>query len=200
MSGTNNGTNDSITVRTGVVSGATTCVQATLVIAVATGARDLTVDNVNGFAVNGLAFITDGTNGEYVTVQSITGLIVRTVAGLTRGYVANSGVYGLQERQYALNTANFGAPTLVRFIDREAAPGKPVAAGITELNVQYRLINGCPNCTMVDMPSASEWTNVNAVVMTLTVRSAQKLSAQQYYQQSTTVTIQPRNMLSYRSG
>ena len=129
MDGQNNTspTPDTITLRTGVVSGNTTCVQATLQTATAIGATTLSVDNLTGFTVGKYAFINGTSNGEYFQVQSLSGSsgagTVTSATGLVNAYPVASGVYAIQERTYSIDTANFPTttnpvPTLVVQIDR----------------------------------------------------------------------------------
>ena len=94
----------------------------------------------------------------------------------------------------------YGIPTLVRSIDGQ--PAVPIAAGIRNLLITYRLTQGCPNCTSVNVPAnAAEWNLVSEVVVTITAQSPQPLTTGALYiPQATTVSVQPRNLLAYRSG
>lgn len=216
MTGVNNGTRDSITLRTGVISATTVCVQATLTAATAIGATSLSVDNLAGFKVGGWTYIVGTTPGEIFRVSALSGSTgpgtVTSATPLTQAYPATGGVYGFEERTYAIDTANFGTPTLTLDIDRQAAtagvPANPVAAGISALNIQYRLTTNCPpsgaGCTMSNLPANNAtWLLVNQVVVSMTAQSLRTLATGPpggLFTESATVSIQPRNIVTFRTG
>ncbi len=217
MDGQNNTspTPDTITLRTGVVSGNTTCVQATLQTATAGGATALSVDNLTGFTVGKYAFINGTSNGEYFKVQSLSGSsgagTVTSATGLVNAYPVASGVYAIQERTYSIDTTNFPTttnpvPTLVVQIDRATSSGQPlrvpVAANVDRLDIQYRENQGCTPgpCTVVDLPGDNAtWNQVDQVLITMRARSNINQSTNQPYLESAgPVSIQPRNFLAFR--
>ena len=213
ISGVNSGTTDSITVRTGVVSATSVCVQATLTAAVAAGSHTLSVDNVAGFKVDGWAYIVGTVPGEFLHVTDVSGTsgagTVSTDTNLTQNYPATGGVYAFEERTYAIDTTNFGLPTLTLDIDRRAATAgtaaTPVAAGIQALNIQYRLTSNCPPggaaCDVVNLPADdSTWVQVTQVAVSITARSLRTLSIGGLYTESASVSIQPRNIVTFRTG
>jgi len=208
-------TPDTITLRTGVVSGNTTCVQATLQTATAAGATTLSVDNLAGFTVNKYAFINGTSTGEYFQVQSLSGSsgagTVTSATGLVNAYPASSGVYAVLERTYSIDTVNFPTtsnpvPTLVMRIDRATASGQPVnipvAANIDRLDIQYRENQGCTPgpCTVVDMPADNAtWNQVSEVLVSMRARSSINQSTRQpFFESAGPIAIQPRNLLAYR--
>jgi prepilin-type N-terminal cleavage/methylation domain-containing protein len=208
-------TPDTITLRTGVVSDNTTCVQATLQTAAAAGATALSVDNLTGFTVNKYAFINGTSTGEYFQVQALSGSsgagTVTSATGLVNAYPASSGVYALQERVYSIDTASFpttanAVPTLVVRIDRATSGGQPlrvpVAANIDRLDIQYRQNENCTPgpCTVVDLPADNAtWNQVGEVLITLRARSNVNQSTNSpYFETAGPVSIQPRNLLAFR--
>ncbi len=206
---------DSITLRTGVISATTICVQATLTAAVAAGATSVSVDNLAGFKVGGLAYIVGTSPGELFRVSALSGTsgpgTVTAAGGLTQGYLVPAGVYGFEERTYAVDTTNFGAPMLTLDIDRQAAtagvPATPIAAGITSLNIQYRLISNCPPggaaCVMSNLPpDNATWLQVNQVVVSMTAQSLRPLvtGPRALFTEAATVAVQPRNIVTFRTG
>jgi prepilin-type N-terminal cleavage/methylation domain-containing protein len=215
IAGVDNGTTDSITVRTGIVSATTVCVQATMTSAVAVGATVLNVDELAGFKVDGWAYIVGTVPGEFFQVSAVSGSsgpgTVSTVAPLTQAYPATAGVYAFEERTYAIDATNFAAPTLTLDIDRQAAtagtPATPVAAGIQALDIQYRLTSNCPPggaaCDVIALPgNNATWLQVNQVVVSMTARSLGTLAtgAGGRFTESATVAIQPRNIVTFRTG
>jgi len=206
-----NNTSDNITLRTGVMNATTACVVTTLASAVTAGSPTFTVKDLSGFTVNGHAFIGDNTTGELFTVRSLSGTsgqgTITATAPLASDYAAASGVYALQERKYSLDNVTYGLPTLVRSIDGQAAV--PVAAGIQQFQVEYRLNSGCPtppsltpDCIKTAVPANNaEWNQVSEVIVTLRAQSPRALSTGQLFvPQATTVRVQPRNILVYQGS
>jgi prepilin-type N-terminal cleavage/methylation domain-containing protein len=216
MGGVNNGTRDSITLRTGVISATTVCVQATLTAATSIGATSLSVDDLAGFRVGGWAYIVGTTPGEIFQVSALSGSggpgTVTSATALTQAYPATGGVYAFEERTYAIDTTNYGTPTLTLDIDRQAAtagvPASPVAAGINALDIQYRLTTNCPpsgpGCTLSNLPANNAtWLLVNQVVVSMTAQSLRPLATGPpggLFTESATVSIQPRNIVAFRTG
>jgi prepilin-type N-terminal cleavage/methylation domain-containing protein len=199
-----NGTTDNITLRTGVMNATTACVQTTLASDANANTTTLSVLDLTGFTVNGRGYVGDQVNGELFTVAAKSGSTgagtITTSQPVSRKYVAVSGVYALQERKYSLDNVTYGIPTLVRSIDGQ--PAVPVAAGIRNLLITYLLTQGCPNCATTNVPASNAiWNQVSEVVVTITAQSPQPLTTGALYiPQATTVSVQPRNLLAYRSG
>jgi len=198
-----NGTTDNITLRTGVMNATTACVTPTLQAASAANGTTLSVSDLTGFTANGRGFVSDGVNGELFSISALSGTTgagtITTSQALTRGYGVGSGVYALQERTYSIDTVTYAPiPTLVRSINGQAAV--PIAAGIESLVIQYRLNEGCPNCTLRNVPANNpEWNQVSEVVLTIRAQSPKKLTGRDFYREGPTkVSVQPRNLLAYR--
>src|SRR5262249_13211937 len=107
----------------------------------------------------------------------------------------------LQERKYSIDAVTYAPiPTLVRSIDGQAAV--PIAAGINQLEIRYRLTAGCPDCTVVPVPANNpEWNQVSEGKVTITAQSPRRLSGGAFYNEDpTTVFVQPRNLLAYRAS
>lgn len=203
ITGVDAGTSDSITVRTGAISSATTCIAATLTNPLAAGAGQLSVDEVSGFKIDGLGYVVGALPGEFFHVTAVSATsgpgTVTTDTALAQSYPAGGGVYALEERSYAIDTATYGQPVLTRSIDRRAA--EPVAGGVESFDLRYRLNQNCPNCAVVDLPPDNPtWMQVSEVLVTASVVSRQNLSTGARFRQSVTVAVQPRNMLALRSG
>lgn len=203
IAGTDSGTTDSITVRTGIVSATTTCVQGRITAVVNPGAQTLAVDNVAGFTVNGLAYVVGAVPGEFIRVTAVSAASgpgsITTDSTLAQTYPIGAGAFGLEERAYAIDTTTYAAPTLTRSFNRQ--PALPIASGIEALDIRYRLSAGCPSCTVVNLPSDNPtWMQVSEVILRVNARSLQTLSTQALFRDSATVTIQPRNILTLRAG
>ena len=215
ISGVDNGTRDSITLRTGVIGATTVCVQATLTSAAAAGATSLSLDSMAGFKVDGWAYIVGTVPGEFFKVSAVNGSsgpgTVTAAAPLAQTYPATAGVYAFEERRYAIDTTNFGLPTLTLDVDRQAAsaglPATPIAAGINALDVQYRLTSNCPPggaaCDVSALPADNAtWLQVTQVVVSMTAQSLRPLAtgAGGPFSESATVAFQPRNIVTLRTG
>ncbi len=227
--------NDSITIRTGAVTGSTTCPQSALTADAATNSTTLSVADIRGFTAGSLAFLigpNSQPNGEFVKITGVTaggGCAVSspncgtlTTTGAHVQYpAATSGIYGLEERVYSIDTTNYPTatnplPTLVRNINR-AASAQPVALGIESMNVRYRLnvscaAAGCTGvpCTDQGSPVTSSlcdnpgnigtWLTVTELVVILSARSSIPLSTGGIFREQATSSIQPRNLVVFRSG
>ncbi|MET0151007.1 MAG: hypothetical protein ABW298_00140, partial [Candidatus Binatia bacterium] len=201
LAGVNNGTTDAITVRTGAISSATTCIVATLTSALTAGATELPVDDVSGFKVDGWGYVVGAVPGELFHVTAVSGTSgagnVTTDTTLAQSYPVGGGVYALEERVYAIDATTYGQPVLTRSINRQAA--QPIAGGIESLNIRYRLNQNCPSCTVIDLPADNPtWVQVSEVILSATSISRQNLSTGARLRESATVTVQPRNLVALR--
>jgi type II secretory pathway pseudopilin PulG len=201
IAGTNSGTTDSITVRTGAISTNTTCIVASLTASTAAGATQLPLDDVTGFKVDGWGYIVGSVPGELFHVTAVSGTsgpgTVTTDTSLAQTYPTGGGVYALEERAYAIDTTTYGQPVLTRSLNRQAA--QPIAGGIESLNIRYRLNQNCPSCTIVDLPPDNPtWVQVSEVLLTATAVSRTNLSGGARLRESATVTVQPRNLVALR--
>ncbi len=212
---TSGNNDDSITLRTGVIGATTICVQTAINATANAGASTINVDDLAGLKVGGWAYIVSTVPGEIFQVSALSGSsgpgTITTAAPLAQTYLAPAGVYGFEERTYAIDRTNFGVPTLTLDIDRQAAsagvPASPVAAGISALNVQYRLTSNCPpggpGCDMNNLPASNAtWLQVNQVVISMSAQSLRTLATGPggLFTEAATVSIQPRNIVTFRTG
>src|SRR5262249_1560625 len=114
--------------------------------------------------------------------------------GLTRGYAVGSGVYGVDERVYAIDTSG-SRPVLTVTLDRDST--WPLVDGVQKFNVQYLLGPCDPTCTStVSLPATSaQWRLVREVFIDAQVISPQKQKDGQYASDSGQVMIKPRNLV-----
>lgn len=194
-----NGATDQITTRTGLVRPNRTCVRTVLTADVTATTSQLPVQSAAGFRSSMRVYINNGSNtaGEVVTLTDVsTGSNTLTKStALSQGYLAGSGVYGIDERSYAIDTSNPALPVLTMAING-AAP-IPFGNGIENLQVQYQLARNCATtCDVVDLPvDDSEFALVNQIYITLSARSRTTQRNGQYFRISRTATAKPRNLL-----
>jgi prepilin-type N-terminal cleavage/methylation domain-containing protein len=196
LNGVNSGTQDSLTVRIGQVDRDTlACVQGSLSAAAAMGATTVTLTAGQGslFADTTLMYITDGANGEFHSLTATTANSLTFAGGLTRNYAVASGVYGVEERVYAID-ASGSRPVLTVAIDGGSA--WPLVDGVQKFDVQYLLGPCAPTCaSTVNLPaSAAQWSQVREVFIDAQVISPQKQKDGQYAYDSGQVTVKPRNL------
>ena len=225
--------NDTVTIRTGAVTGATTCPQSTLTADAAGNSTVLSVADIRGFAVGAMAYLIGPNSqpaGEFITVTGVTtgsscasstpncGTLT-TTSSHVQYPAASSGLYGLEQRVYSIDATNYPTtaapvPTLVRNLN--GTGNQPIAVGIESLDVQYRLNSACPStgcsgtCTnqgspatssLCDQPSANAvWLTVSQVVVTMSARSSTTLTTGGFFREQVTSSLQPRNLLVFRSS
>lgn len=202
LSGINNGTTDQITTRTGLTQPNLSCVQTVVPIGSTASAGNPTVpvQSSAGFVAGMRAYIrgTAGT-GEYFDITGVpSGTQLTKAQTLSQDYPATSGIYAIDERTYYLDTwaspSNGSQPELMLRIGDQTP--QSFAVDIEALNIQYQLDRNCPPCDVVDLPSsASDWSLVEAVLLTITARSEQADSSGNYYRRTASVTVKPRNLL-----
>jgi hypothetical protein len=200
MAGTENGDEDEIIVRTGLVRPDLSCVRTALRLTADKDETLVRVETVDGFEVGQLVYLRSPTNqGEYVKVATINpgGPSFQSETLLSRNYARGSGVYVVDERRFYINhrTSPRGIlPELMVQIDEEAPSS--FAVGIEKLNFEYQLRRNCPPCDVVDLPSNNdEWAVVEQVFVTLTARSELKMENDDYYRKTVQVGVKPRNLL-----
>lgn len=205
MAGVSSGTTDTVTVRTGVVRANTSCPATTLTPnALNAGGTSLTVNDVSGFQVNGMGYVSSGAlAGEIFHVTAVSGTsgagTVTTDTAIAQNHIVGSAVYALEQRTYAIDPTTYGQPALTRSINGQAA--MPIVTGIETLDVRYRLNQGCPSCTEIDLPPDNPtWVQVSEVIVSVTARSSAPLAGGATFRQSSTVAIQPRNLIALRSS
>jgi prepilin-type N-terminal cleavage/methylation domain-containing protein len=201
VAGTNSGTNDTVSLRIGTLVNQACSARGTTSIAAAQGATTLTIDTTAGFVANGRAWVlhTDG-SGEWATVRTVTSATVLTLmTGLSKAYPINSGVFGVQQRAYAIGASVAGTPWLTVSID--GATAQPIALWVNTLDVSYRLRRNCgansnATCDTIALPTTqAEWKLVTDVVVTMTARAPSAARPGQFYTLSETIRVKPRNLL-----
>lgn len=218
-----NSTNDQIFTRTGLVRPNETCIRTTVTAdyPVTANTSTVPVQSASGFTVGMRAYmiLANGTAGEVFTITAVNSTsapntVSRSGSWTCGGacgnpaYPANSGVYALDERSYAIDTSNSSLPVLTMAANGGAAT--PFVFGIESLQVKYQLdrncdttpktITGLPEipatgCDVVDLPATSEFSLVNTIYVTVTARSRTVASNKQYIRLSRTVAAKPRNLL-----
>ncbi|MGE0684196.1 MAG: PilW family protein [Candidatus Binatia bacterium] len=197
LDGADGGAQDSLTIRIGQVNRDTlTCVRGSAAAAVSSGDSAIGVYAGQGslFDAAALVYITDGANGEFAPVASATDTLITLESGLTRDYPQNSGVYGVDERNYDIDTSS-GRPILTMSID--GGTPFPLVEGVDVFNVQYLLAPCDPNCAdTVNLPTDSaEWRLVREVLIDATVSTRKKRRDGYADSESGQVLVKPRNLL-----
>jgi prepilin-type N-terminal cleavage/methylation domain-containing protein len=196
LAGTDNGTADSLTIRTGFAQDNLACVATTNNALHGMGSSTFTVDTTDGFEEASLGYLRhlDG-DGEFFTITSVDSLTHTITRGepASRDYPVGSGVFAVDERTYALDTGS--TPPRLTLEMGQNGP-VPFAIGITEFQVQYILDRNCTPCDVVDMPVDDvEWWRVNQVSVTLTGETVNPRRSEDYYSETRTVVGKPRNLL-----
>jgi len=196
---------DRITTRTGVVRANETCVRTVTTADISAQDTSIPVQAAAGFTDGMRAYImqANGTWGEVFTVTSVDSgaNVLHKSASLTcqlgcgnPAYPSGSGVYAVDERQYAVDTSDPKNPVLTVAVNG-AAPA-PLVYGIENLQIKYQLNDSCDTqCTVVDLPSSTQWDLVNQLYITLVARSRSVGSNGQYYRATRTAHAKPRNLL-----
>lgn len=200
MDGTDNGDEDEIIVRTGLVRSDLSCVRTAVR---STADQDTTlvrVESVDGFRVGQRVYLRSPTNqGEYVTIATISpgGPSFRTQALLSHTYPIGSGVYVIDERRFYINHWDSPRGTLPELM-MQIGDEEPLsyAVGIEKLDFQYQLRRNCPPCDVVDLPvDNDEWAIVEQVFVAVTARSERPVENGDYYRRTIRVGVKPRNLL-----
>jgi prepilin-type N-terminal cleavage/methylation domain-containing protein len=196
MEAVDDGTEDALTFRTGVVDPDTlTCIRAVLPEGAEEGDTEITVDKNDGFEQGQLVYIT-GSSGDgeafYINQASGTNLLALDRA-LPRDLPKGGGVYAIESRTYRIEPTNDGESMMTVAID--GGEPQPLVQGAEELDFQYRL-TPCPPCESVSLPYDDvEWHNVREIVFTVTVRSIKPTRGGDYVRLTRTTTVRPRNFL-----
>lgn len=199
LSATDGGTIDEVSIRIGVVDRQNLNCLATVLTNDANATDNtLSVQDAAGFEPGQWIYVTRvGGKGSSFRVSAsgtAPGADWIEVAGaLGDDYVTGGGVYGIEERTYAVQTIG-GVPVLTLSIDGHAA--QPLVAGVEGFDIRYRL-DPCPPCVEIDEPSTStEWRQVREVVLSVVARSTTaKPRGGGYVRVSGTTSIRPRNFL-----
>jgi type II secretory pathway pseudopilin PulG len=196
LSGVDNGQQDEITTRTGLTRPDLTCVSSVVPNGsqVTKSGSTVPVVSSDGFKTGMRAYIRhpNGT-GEYFDITAVPSATQLTKsATLTQDYPQTSGVFAVDERRFFLATTSTsrGPQTELRIQIGTAAP-IAFATGIENLDVRYQLEDG----TVVGLPTSTQWSVVDALLLSLTARSSQPDPSGAYYRRTMTVTVKPRNLL-----
>jgi hypothetical protein len=202
LDGTNSGTTDSITTRTGLTRPDLSCIRSSVPTGstVTAAGSNVPVQSSEGFLSNMRAYIRhpDGT-GEYFTVTNVPsgGVSLTKAQALSRDYPETSGVYAIDERTFYLDTwygPNGTQPELMLQVGNQAP--QSFALGIETLDIKYQLQRNCPPCDVIDLPASDdEWAIVDAVVLNVTARSELPDQTGTYYRRAMSVNVKPRNLL-----
>lgn len=163
ISGVDSGTSDELTIRTGLLASNDTCIRTTLQEDMLSDASELEVESAAGFEEGMRVYIRHPNgSGEFFEIRRVQDDdVIEKEDDLSRDYPADSGVFAIQERRFAIDRTG-DRPFLAVTTDRGDA--QPVADGIEALNFRYRLKRNCPPCDMVDLPADdAEWRLVVAV-------------------------------------
>lgn len=196
LAGSDNGDQDSFTVRIGRTDPETLiCVKAgTIAPAATAGDTTLYVQDSTGFEVGTLVYVTpNSASGDFYRVTGKTGTSITLDRGLAVVHPVGSGIYAVDERRYAIGTIN-GRQALTVEIDQDGVV-QPLVDGVEELNVQY-FLEPCPPCDLVDQPANdTEWRQVREVSIAATVRSHKENQDGEFAYESGQVNVKPRNLL-----
>jgi prepilin-type N-terminal cleavage/methylation domain-containing protein len=190
LAGVDNGTQDTITIRLGNTSNQS-CVQSALSADAAAGGSTLSLTSAQGFAVDSVGYVTNGSAGDFFTVTGVAGNALTTNGTWSRDYpAASSSVYSMQEHIYRVNPA-FDSRGPVLTSQRNRAAEEIFADGITALNVQYRKTDD----SIVDLPASdAEWRLVKEVLLSVSARSLTRLPGGSFHQETASFTVKPRNL------
>jgi hypothetical protein len=196
LAGVDNGTTDEIISRTGLTRTDLSCVRSATVGLALDGSTTLALENIDGFAAGTRAYVRHPNgSGEFFTVASVdaTTKTLTSQTAVSTDYPATSGVYGIDERRFAIDTAANPPVLMVQLNDE---PAQPFAIGIEKIDIQYQLKRNCPACDVVDLPAdGNEWALVDQILLTVTARSDRTNASGTYYRKSVTVRAKPRNLL-----
>ncbi len=195
LNGVNNGTTDTITVRSNP-----RCLSVALT-ATYDGTTTLTVGSTTGFVAGMRAYIlrSDSSNGEVFTIQSVTATTIVTTAVLTNGpYVVPAppgnpaSVFGIDERTFSISSicSGCGGISTLTLQTLDVATPTPLVKGIDRLDIHYILntdyvagpycvssTGGARPLCVVDLPTANDWKQVRAVTFDLGALSLRPVRA-----------------------
>jgi Tfp pilus assembly protein PilW len=214
LTGVDNGSQDTLTLRIGKVSPVTMqCAVATVQVLAAVGATTIAVDDASKFETGSRLYIKEsnatGTYYGVLTVDPVANTLT-LAQPLVNALPVGAGVYAIEERTYSIATIR-GHPTLTVSIDSGTA--WPLVQGVEVFDVLYYLgpcslnSNGTLNCASAvpaPTPGAPEWNRVKVVGIRAAVRSHKADKQHGVIHQVTTdqagavngyVMIKPRNLL-----
>jgi type II secretory pathway pseudopilin PulG len=195
LDGVDNGTADTITIRTGFARADGSCVASAANQSHTPDAAAIAVSRPEGFDRARIGYLqhVDGT-GEFFTivdVDPVTSTITRGEPA-RREVPAGAWVFAVHERTYALDTV-VDPTQLTLEIDRDGRI--PFAAGIEAFNVRYVLDRDCPPCDEVDLPvDDTEWRLVQEIAVTLTANTINPTRPEDYYSETRMVAGPARTL------
>ncbi len=189
------GVTDEILLRIGVVDRTDlTCLTTVLTQDAEDDESLLRVQDTTGFEEGQWIYVTRiGGRGDPFRIASVGSDWLQIEGVLGADYVVGGGVYGIEERSYAIQTLG-GIPVLTVAIDGDEP--QPLVAGVEEFDLRYRL-GACPPCTAVDEPATSaEWRSLREVELRVVARSTTvKPQGGGFIRVDGTTSIRPRNLL-----
>jgi hypothetical protein len=196
LSGTNAGDRDRIVTRTGLVQPNRSCIRTALTATLSASGSQMAVVSPAGFTAGMRAYIRhpngEGESFNITTVNTAEKRLGKSDP-LSRDYPEDSGVYAIDEREYAVDDSDPALPALTVAVGGEDPV--PFAFGIESLGIRYQLHRNCPNCEVVDEPSAEEWALVKQLFITVTARSRVAGSDGEYMRITRQIAAKPRNLL-----
>ncbi len=200
LEGVNNGEQDEITTRTGLTRPDLSCIRTASTGMVSTSEVVIPVESSEGFSSGMRAYIRHPNgSGEYFDITAVTSLTSLTTGGaLSIDYPPTSGVYGIDQRRFFIETFERKGEMVPRLmIQLGSSAPTSFAVGIEKLDVQYELRANCnPDCDVVNLPADNaEWQTVEQVLVNLTARSEAPGPDGEYFRRSIQVGVKPRNIL-----
>lgn len=205
LDGIDDAAGDEITVRTGAVNANLTCVRGSLLANAAAGATSVSIDDVQGFSADQLAYVS-GQGGAVGETHRITGVVadgsgtgglggvVTFSGGLADAYAMPASVFAVDERRYSLDRSNPDEPLLMLQVNQGAA--EAFAVGVSDLQFRYVLDRNCLPCDIVDDPGDNAtWRLVNEVLVTARVETVDEVRTGDYAAMTATSRAKPRNLL-----
>ena len=192
---------DRITSRVGIVDSAGGCIRTGLREAELAGTTELRVASSTGFAPGMMIYVLGTATSEYAKIRAIQDFAdepstdtLELDRPLTQPYPTGSGVYALEERRYEIWVDPLtGSSTLRLAIDEGQA--RAIALGIRSIDVQYRLRENCPACTVVPLPADdAQWRRVTDVVIDVSASLRSPLTGN-LYSVSEKIRVKPRNLV-----
>jgi type II secretory pathway pseudopilin PulG len=193
LDGEDGGERDRLVVRIGKVDENVVCIRTVTLSPAPAGTSILTVQDTSGFAAGEWIYLRRATGaGQTVRVAAVT-LSTLVIGGvLDEEYPAGAGVFAIEEREYAVDTAG-ERPVLTVAIDG-AAP-QPLVDGVETLDVQY-LLTPCPPCSPVEEPQdGDQWHQVREVAVRIGAISSAANREGDHIRLQGTTNIKPRNLL-----
>jgi prepilin-type N-terminal cleavage/methylation domain-containing protein len=221
INGVNNGSQDGLTLRIGLVNPTSfTCIQtaiSTLTSAPTAGQTIIRFLAPNpGFQVGTFIYVSanSGAGATYTVtaVGAVNGsgeipLTLSTPLVNVGSPYTIANISAIEERIYALDTVTWGTPTRpVLTVRTDGGSAQPLVAGVTVFNVKYYLgpctpdASGQPTCAGTrDLPAnATEWGTVTEIGIKATVRAHKNDRNGQVVEETTGQTGQPGEYINIK--